>query len=105
MNICLSNIYFLVSFIIYSSDFAEHLFSKSISWSLIASLLAFSGGLAIECTRNGRSILVRSVCDWATVFIVIRLKEWVKQNGGWVSKIYLTRLTNHVIDHVINHML
>lgn len=64
-------------------DFAEHLFSKSISWSLIASLLAFSGGLAIECTRNGRSILVRSVCDWATVFIVIRLKEWVKENGGW----------------------
>jgi len=71
------------------SEFAENLFKKGVSWPLIISLLAFSGSLAAECTRNGRSILVRRICDWATLFIVMRLKEWIKENGGWVSIIHL----------------
>lgn len=65
------------------SDFAESLFQKGVTWPLITALFAFSGSLAAECTRNGRSILVRSICDWATVFIVMRLKEWLKENSGW----------------------
>ena len=77
----------------FSSDFAESLFAKTISWPLIASLLAFSGGLAIECIRNGRSILVRRICDWATIFVVMRLKNWIKQNGGWVSENMVNFLT------------
>ena len=77
----------------FSSDFAESLFAKTISWPLIASLLTFSGGLAIECIRNGRSILVRRICDWATIFVVMRLKNWIKQNGGWVSENMVNFLT------------
>ena len=69
------------------SDFAECLFSKGTTWPLVISLLAFSGALAVECSRNGRSILVKSVRDWATVFMVMRLKEWIIDNGKWVSTI------------------
>lgn len=65
------------------SEFAENLFKRGVSWPLIISLLAFSGSLATECTRNGRSILVRRICDWATLFIVMKLKAWVQAQGGW----------------------
>ncbi|XP_066922562.1 apoptosis regulator BAX-like isoform X4 [Clytia hemisphaerica] len=65
------------------SEFAENLFKRGVSWPLIISLLSFSGSLAAECTRNGRSILVRRICDWATLFIVMRLKDWIQDNGGW----------------------
>lgn len=70
---------------LYFSDFAENLFMKGVSWPLIISFLAFSGSLAAECTNNGRSILVRRICDWSTLFIVMRLKQWLTDNGGWVS--------------------
>ena len=96
----LSDIYLTYYF---SSDFAESLFAKTISWPLIASLLAFSGGLAIECIRNGRSILVRRICDWATIFVVMRLKNWIKQNGGWVSENASNFLTIIIWDKVFKN--
>ena len=65
------------------SDFAEVLFSKGVTWPLIVSLLAFSSGLAAECAKHGRSILVQSISDWATVFIVMRLRGWIVENGKW----------------------
>ena len=65
------------------SDFAEILFSNGPTWPLLISLLAFSGSLAVECTRKGRSILVRRISDWATIFIVMRLRDWIIQQGKW----------------------
>lgn len=78
---------YLISILIiflHFSDFAECLFSKGVTWPLIISFFAFSGALAVECARNGRSILVKSVTDWATIFTVMRLKEWIIENGKWV---------------------
>merc|ERR1711962_179093 len=51
-------------------DFAEALFNKGTTWPLIISLLTFAGSLAAECSRNGRSILVGSIKDWTTIFVV-----------------------------------
>jgi len=63
------------------TDFAEHLFSRQTTWSLIVSLLTFAGCLAGECSHNGRSVLVKSVCEWTTVFMVLKLRPWIEQNG------------------------
>lgn len=65
------------------SDFAENLFSEGPTWALITSLLTFSGCLAVECSKNGRSILVGSISDWATTFIIVRLKTWIQENNMW----------------------
>ena len=65
------------------SDFAEILFSKGVTWPLIISFLAFSSCLAVECAKHGRSILVRSISDWATIFIIMRLRDWIVQNRCW----------------------
>ena len=65
------------------SDFAEILFSKGTTWPLIVSFLAFTSCLAVECAKQGRSILVRSLSDWATIFIVMHMKDWIVKNGRW----------------------
>ncbi len=65
------------------SDFAEVLFSKGTTWPLVVSFLAFSSSLAVECAKHRRSILVRRISDWATIFIVMRLREWIVENGRW----------------------
>jgi len=70
------------------TDFAEALFEKGITWPLIISLLTFSGALAAECSRNGRSVLVRSISNWTTVFMVLKLKEWIEENGNLVGFIH-----------------
>ena len=63
-------------------DFAEALFNRGTSWPLIISFLTFAGSLAAECSRNGRSILVGSIKDWTTIFVVLKLKDWIAQNGN-----------------------
>ena len=65
------------------SAFAEELFSNGINWGLIVAFFAFSASLAVECVHFGRSILVRGICDWTSLFIAIRLKDWIIENGGW----------------------
>ena len=65
------------------SDFAEILFSKGTTWPLIVSFLAFTSCLAVECAKQGRSILVRSLSDWATIFLIMHMKDWIVKNGRW----------------------
>ena len=65
------------------SDFAEILFSKGTTWSLLVSLLTFSSCLAVECAKSGRSVLVRSISDWTTIFIIMHTREWIIENGKW----------------------
>lgn len=65
------------------SDFAEVLFSKGPTWPLLVSLYTFASCLAVECSKNGRSILVKSISDWTAIFIVMRLREWIVDNGKW----------------------
>ena len=65
---------------------AHELFATSITWAKIVSLFAFAGGLAVDCVLGGSSMHVARVKSWTTEFIETELMEWIRGEGGWVSK-------------------
>ena len=66
------------------ATFSDALFRNGIRWPLILAFLAFSGALAEECTRHGRSNTILSILNWIQCFTALRLSPWIEERGGWV---------------------
>ena len=71
------------------SRFVKALFINGIKWPLILAYFAFCGGLAEECVRHGNARLIASVMNWSDCYVSIHLATWIKEQGGWVSTLYL----------------
>lgn len=68
----------------------EQLFVDGINWGRIVALFAFGGAVAAQCMADNRPTLVSQVADWVAVFTRNRLLPWIEQQGGWVSRPYIS---------------
>ena len=64
----------------------NEIFETGITWAKIVSLFAFAGGLTVDCVLGGSPMHVARVKSWTTEYITTELIEWIKLQGGWVSK-------------------
>lgn len=61
----------------------DQIIASGINWGRIVALYAFSGALALDCTKYGDARLVKLVSKWMARFTRSRLCPWIQQNGGW----------------------
>ena len=63
---------------------ANGLFEDGCHWGRIVMLFSASSLLAVRIYRNGQSSSVESIEQWLNMFILQNLKQWIKENRGWV---------------------
>lgn len=54
------------------------------NWSKIVSLYAVSGGLAVDCVRQGKPEYLNAVQKAMGIVMETYLATWIQANGGWV---------------------
>lgn len=64
---------------------SDELFCDGIGWSHIVTLLCFGHELAINCIENRNDDMVDRIAGWISSYINLKLSEWIKNQGGWVS--------------------
>lgn len=77
---------------------AKDLFRSEITWSKIAALFAFTGGIAVDCVRQGRPEYLPKIMQNVVEVIEEDLVTWINDNGGWVSS-KLTRTLIMILYH------
>lgn len=68
---------------------SENIIASGINWGRIVALYAFAGALAYDFTQAGDTRFIRNVSGWMGRFCARRLSPWIRQNGGWVSRVVL----------------
>ena len=53
------------------------------------SLLAFAGGLAVDCVLHGSPSYVAKIKHWTNEYIENHLLDSILMEGGWVGKFLL----------------
>lgn len=69
---------------------SEQIIASGVNWARIVAVYAFAGALAYDFTQAGDTRFLRCVAGWMEQFSAKRLSPWIRQNGGWVSEIYMT---------------
>jgi Bcl-2-related ovarian killer protein len=64
---------------------SKDLFKTDITWGKIMSLLAVSGGLAIDCVRQGHYDYLQRLIEGTSDIIEEELVGWIAENGGWIG--------------------
>lgn len=77
---------------------AKDLFRSEITWSKIAALFAFTGGIAVDCVRQGRPEYLPKIMQNVVEVIEEDLVTWINDNGGWVRP-KLTRTLIIILYH------
>ena len=67
------------------NKFGTQLFSESITWAKIIAFFAFTGGLALDVMRYKKNDLIGRIIYWFSIFVMKKLSNWIKMQGGWVS--------------------
>lgn len=67
------------------SAIARYLFKSDITWSKIISLYALTGGIAVDCVRQGHPEYLPKLVEGLGEVIEDELVPWINDNGGWVS--------------------
>ena len=65
---------------------SEKLFTNNdgeITWERAGCLYAFTGLCAIYCIHNELWTVIGLLTDWSTIFVDVKLKDWIDSNGGW----------------------
>lgn len=50
----------------------------------VVSLFAITGGLAVDCVRQGHTEYLTQLVDGIAAVIEDELVAWINENGGWV---------------------
>lgn len=50
----------------------------------MVSLFAITGGLAVDCVRQGHAEYLTKLVDGIAAVIEDELVVWINENGGWV---------------------
>ncbi|KAJ6633418.1 Bcl-2-related ovarian killer protein like A, partial [Pseudolycoriella hygida] len=72
------------------SSVARDLFRNDITWGKVVSLFAITGGLAVDCVRQGHAEYLTQLVEGIAAVIEDELVAWINENGGWIG------LTIHV---------
>lgn len=67
------------------SAIARYLFKSDITWSKIISLYALTGGIAVDCVRQGHPEYLPKLVEGLGEVIEDELVPWINDNGGWVN--------------------
>lgn len=71
------------------SAIARYLFKSDITWSKIISLYALTGGIAVDCVRQGHPEYLPKLVEGLGEVIEDELVPWINDNGGWVNNYLL----------------
>lgn len=55
----------------------------------VVSLFAITGGLAVDCVRQGHTEYLAQLVEGIAAVIEDELVAWINENGGWVCWINL----------------
>ena len=66
-------------------NFGRELFRDGVTWGRIVSLFAFSAALSVDCVKQGRPELVKTILSCVRLYVLDHLAVWIKSQGGWVS--------------------
>lgn len=67
------------------STIARDLFRTDITWGKVVALFAITGGLALDCVRQGHAEFVPKLIESMADVIEDELVVWISENGGWVN--------------------
>ena len=70
---------------------SDKIFASGKNWGRVIAFLTFGSSLAVHCAERqdmGQSF-VDTVVEWIFKYMTTRLEPWIKEQGGWVSKISL----------------
>lgn len=67
------------------SAIARYLFKSDITWSKIISLYALTGGIAVDCVRQGHPEYLPKLVEGLGEVIEDELVPWINDNGGWLG--------------------
>lgn len=54
----------------------------------VVSLFAITGGLAVDCVRQGHTEYLAQLVEGIAAVIEDELVVWINENGGWVRMFY-----------------
>lgn len=66
---------------------SEEIFTQQFTWAKMLSLLAFAGGLAVDCVLHGSPSYVAKIKHWTNEYIENYLLDLILMEGGWVGKL------------------
>lgn len=67
------------------SAIARYLFKSDITWSKVVALFAVTGGLAVDCVRQGHPDYLPKLIEGVGDVIEDELIGWLNDNGGWTG--------------------
>lgn len=77
------------------SAIGRYLFKSDITWSKVVSLFSITGGLAVDCVRQGHPEYLPKLVEGVAEVIEDELVPWISENGGWSG------MNNHVKSVVV----
>lgn len=69
----------------------------------MVSLFAITGGLAVDCVRQGHTEYLTKLVDGIAAVIEDELVAWINENGGWVMWNYLSNYLQTFIAIFVRH--
>ena len=66
----------------------DAIFLRNYTWPKFIAMLAFAGGLAMDCVLNGSVHYVNMIKEWTEDYIANNLADWVLMRGSWVSNLF-----------------
>ncbi|XP_060754211.1 bcl-2-related ovarian killer protein homolog B [Neoarius graeffei] len=62
---------------------ATEILSLGITWGKVVAIFAVAGGLAVDCVRQERPAVVRTIEETLGEFVRKSLVPWLRRRGGW----------------------